>query len=171
MAQRIAPFPRHRVPAPAAGAGHALARFILLTLLCTWLVPRALQAEGLRIEDFRDRLHQSLGPGITGSDQFADRWLGNEVMIAKFDPRTPLGPAWSFKDLDTIVNRDSSVVVCFFGKAVLDDEVRLGLDRAKLSGIPSYVEAANGNVIVSIGITTDAITRTIAFLKANPLSR
>jgi hypothetical protein len=142
----------------------------LPALIIACLLPLTLHAEGLAVEDFRDRLHRSLGHDITGSDQFADQWLGKDVLIAKFDPRTALGPAWSFKDLDTIVNRDSSVVICFFGKAALDDEVRQGLDRARASGIPSYVEAANGNVIVSIGIKTDCISRTIDFLKANPLA-
>jgi hypothetical protein len=146
-------------------------RCSLLFLIIACLYPQTLHAEVLTVDDFRDRLHQSLGHDIIGSDKFADQWWGNNVMIAKFDPRTTLGPAWSFKDLDTIVNRDSSVVICFFGKAVLDDEVKLGLDRAKLSGIPSYVESTNGNVIVSIGVKTDCMSRTIDFLKANLLSR
>lgn len=160
-----------RLPAPRWRGGQALARAALPLLLLACLLPPALHAEVLGVEDFRDKLHQHLGHDITGSDQFADQWLGKDVLIAKFDPRTALGPGWSFKDLDTIVNRDSSVVICFFGKAALDEEVRQGLDRARVSGIPSYVEAANGNVIVSIGIKTDCITRTIDFIKANLLAR
>jgi hypothetical protein len=160
-----------RLPAPGCRGGHALRCAALLLLLSACLLPPTLRAEGLAVEDFRDRLHQHLGQDITGSDQFGDQWLGKDVLIAKFDPRTALGPAWSFKDLDTIVNRDSSVVICFFGKVALDDEVRQGLDRARASGIPSYVEAANGNVIVSIGVKSDCIIRTIDFLKANLLAR